>query len=69
MTLTVIGFWIIVIACWIFSDGVYSITLYLNAPSYDGTPKQTWRKDHWVRLVRVIGSIVLIYFGYILLGG
>jgi threonine/homoserine/homoserine lactone efflux protein len=63
----VIGFWMTVIAMWLFSDAIYSITLYLNAPSYDGSARQTWRRDHWVRIVRGIASLVLLYFGFRLL--
>lgn len=55
---------------WIFSDAVYSITLYLNAPSYEGSKKQTWGRDHWVRLVRgMIGVIMMIVGWYLFIGG
>jgi hypothetical protein len=30
---------------WLISDGVYSITLYLNSPSYDGVRKQTFKGE------------------------
>ncbi len=53
---------------WILSDSVYSITLYINAPSYDGCPKQTWRKDHWVRLVRGSWALVFIWIGFVMEG-
>lgn len=36
-----------------------SLTLYLNAPDYQGG-KQTWRKDHWVRLVRILTGLALM---------
>ena len=55
--------------CWIFSDAVYSITLYLNAPSYEGSKKQTWCRDHWVRLVRGIIGVVMMLAGWYLLRG
>jgi len=45
---------------WILSDGVYSWTLYLNAPSYEGSPKQTFWRDHWVRLARIIVSVAVL---------
>ena len=51
------------IGVWLLSDAVYSITLYLNAPSYDGKPKQTFRQDHWVRLLRAILAITIIWIG------
>ena len=58
-----LGYIIGLIGCWIFSDGILSWTLYLNAPSYDGVPKQTFKKDHWVRLVRCLLGIVLMVLG------
>jgi len=63
-----IGYVTGLIGCWILSDAVYSITLYLNAPSHDGLPRQTWKHDHWVRLLRGILGATLIYFGAILFG-
>ena len=51
------------IGVWLLSDAVYSITLYLNAPSYDGKPKQTFRQDHWVRVLRAILAITIIWTG------
>ena len=51
------------IGMWILSDAIYSYTLYLNAPSYEGAKKQTWKKDHWVRAVRGVCGIVLIWIG------
>lgn len=56
-------FWLIAIGCWIVSDAIYSYTLYVNAPSYDGSPKQTFFRDHWVRLVRGIAGIALMIMG------
>jgi len=47
------------IGCTMVWDGVVSLTLYLNAPDYQGG-KQTWRKDHWVRLVRITLGIALM---------
>ena len=51
------------IGTWFLSDGIYSWKLYLNSPSYQGSPKQTFRRDHWIRLLRIILSIVVIYIG------
>jgi len=57
------GYSIGIIGCWLFSDSIYSITLYLNAPSYEGSHKQTWRRDHWVRIVRGLLGIALMIIG------
>ena len=51
---------------WVVSDGILSWTLYLNAPSYDGTPKQSFKKDHWVRLTRIIIGTGLMICGRLL---
>ncbi len=47
---------------WVFSDAILSITLYLHAKSYDGT-KQTWAKDHSIRIVRGLCGIALMVIG------
>lgn len=57
-----IGYILGLIGMWIFSDAVYSITLYLNAPSYDGI-KQNWKHDHWVRAVRAGTAIAVMIIG------
>lgn len=59
------GYVIGLIGMWIISDAILSWTLYLNAPSYEGSPKQTFRKDHWVRLVRLLCGITLVILGAI----
>lgn len=51
------------IGMWILSDAILSYTLYVNAVSYDGSKKQTWKKDHWVRAVRGLCGIALMYLG------
>ena len=51
------------IGMWIFSDGILSWTLYLNAPSYEGSKKQTFLRDHWIRLIRIICGIALMVLG------
>lgn len=58
-----IGHIISLIGMWFLSDGIYSWKLYVNAPSYQGSSKQTFRRDHWIRLLRIILSIVLICIG------
>ena len=50
------------IGMWILSDSILSITLYLNSQSYDGT-KQTWKKDHSIRIVRGLCGIALMVIG------
>jgi len=57
------GFLLGCMATWIFSDAVYSIVLYLNADSYNGK-KQTWRRDHYIRVIRGILAIAIIIIGY-----
>ena len=56
-------FWLITIGAWIVSDAIYSYTLYVNAPSYDGSPKQSWKRDHWVRGARAVCGIALMIIG------
>ena len=51
------------IGMWLFGDGIFSWTLYLNAPSYEGSKRQTFWRDHWVRLVRILCGVVLIVIG------
>lgn len=58
MTYYIVG----LIGLWIFSDGVYSLMLYLSAPGHSGV-KQTWRRDHWVRVVRGLLGLILIVIG------
>jgi len=63
--ISLIGYAVGLIGLWIVSDGIYSWSLYVNAPSYQGNRKQTFMVDHWVRLVRIILGIVLIWLGMI----
>ena len=51
------------IGMWILSDGILSWTLYLNSPSYEVSKKQTFLRDHWVRLVRILCGVALIIVG------
>jgi len=67
MSIEVIGYIVGLIGGWIISDGILSWTLYLNAPSYQGSSRQTFLRDHWVRLVRIICGASLIYLGYLLI--
>jgi len=57
------GYAVGLIGMWVFSDAILSWSLYVNAPSYEGSPKQTFKKDHWVRLVRLLCGIALMVLG------
>ena len=62
--MTILWYVVGIIGCTAVWDGVVSITLYLNAPDYQGS-RQTWRKDHWVRLVRIVcGTALIVIAGY-----
>ena len=65
----IIGYVLGIIGTWLLSDAVYSYTLYINAPTYDGNNKQTWKKDHWVRAVRAALAIIVIVIGGIIVKG
>ena len=64
-----LGYTVGLIGMWVLSDGILSWTLYLNAPSYEGSPKQTFLRDHWVRFVRILCGMGLMWIGYLLLVG
>jgi len=55
--------WIKLLGVWILSDAIYSTMLYLTAPGVDGKTKQTWKRDHWVRVVRGVMAVALIVWG------
>jgi len=63
-----IGYWVGLMGMWIFSDGMLSWVLYLNAPSYQGSPRQTFFRDHWIRCVRIGMGIGLMVMGTQVLG-
>ena len=69
ITANLAGIILCALAMWFFSDGVYSWTLYLNAPSYEGSKRQTFLRDHWVRLTRIIGSFAVEWLGILLITG
>ena len=54
------------IGMWIASDGLLSWTLYLNAPSYEGSERQTFLRDHWTRMIRIFCGVALMIMGYLL---
>jgi len=61
-----IGYMLGLIGVWVGSDGAYSIALYINAPSFREGEKQSWGKDHAIRIIRIICGIALIFFGWLL---
>jgi len=64
----IIAYWVLGIGgLWIISDGILSWTLYANAQSYENGRKQTFKRDHWVRLVRIIVGVIMIFSGWVLI--
>ena len=57
-----IGYFIGIIGAWIFTDGLLSILLYLDEIGYHGK-KQSWRRDHWIRCVRMALGLILVGLG------
>jgi len=53
---------LLIIGTWLLSDGIYSWILYHNAEAYNGK-KQTFWRDHWIRLIRIVCAIVIIVMG------
>lgn len=51
---------------WILSDSIYSIMLYLTAPGCEGVKRQTWKRDHWLRVLRGLLAILIIWIGAVL---
>ena len=49
---------LVVIGMWCITDGWFSLSLYLKDKS------QTWKKDHYIRVIRIIAGIVLLYMAY-----
>ena len=56
------NYWTGVIGAWIISDSIYSYVLYAHSQSWRGD-RQNFKKDNWVRLVRLICGIALIING------
>lgn len=50
---------LVLFGMWNVTDGWFSISLYLN------DPKQTWGKDHYIRVIRMAVGVALIVFGFI----
>ena len=59
-----IGYYTGLIGVWIMSDGMYSWALYYNSKGYKGECQTFW-KDHWIRMVRILAGIALIFVGYL----
>ena len=59
------GYILGLLGMWIFSDAIYSYVLYVNAPTYNSSSRQTWKKDHWVRAVRAAMAIAIMIIGSI----
>ena len=51
---------------WIMSDGIYSWSLYKNASTYGSNCKQTFWRDHWVRLARILWGIFFMIAGAVI---
>ena len=49
-----------IMGTWLVSDAIYSLLLYLTAPGCEGVKRQTWARDHWVRIVRLLIGLILI---------
>ncbi len=47
---------------WLISDALYSYFLYAHSQSWRGD-RQTWFKDHWVRLVRLVLAVGIVVTG------
>lgn len=56
---------LLIAGTWLASDAIYSYVLYAHSQSWRGD-KQTWLKDHWVRVVRLGLAVGIILTG---LGG
>ena len=50
-----------------FMDGLFSIILYLDKPSFRNAQRQSWKRDHSVRLGRMALSVGFIAAGFVLL--
>ena len=48
-------------------DGLVSITLYFGKPSWRSAKPQTWKRDHWVRVLRMIIGIAMVVSGWALI--
>ena len=51
-----------VIGTWLIGDAIYSYSLYTHSQSWRGD-RQTWARDHWVRLVRLVCGVAVVAIG------
>ena len=49
--------WLAVCGTWFVCDGIFSLSLYI------GDKKQSWHKDHYIRVIRILVGLALIIFG------
>jgi hypothetical protein len=56
---------LLIAGTWILSDAIYSYVLYAHSQSWRGE-RQSWAKDHWVRLLRAILAIGIIAVGCVI---
>ena len=59
MTIATFATWLIFIGTWLVCDAIYSLSCHLKKGN-----GQTWLHDHWVRVVRGIFGIQLVYMGW-----
>jgi threonine/homoserine/homoserine lactone efflux protein len=45
-------------AMWNITDGWFSLSLYLKDKN------QTWYKDHYIRVIRILIGVLLIYLAF-----
>lgn len=53
---------LIIAGTWLVSDALYSYALYAHSQSWRGD-KQTWLKDHWIRVVRLGLACGILFVG------
>jgi hypothetical protein len=58
--ISVSGYIIGIIGCWLFCDGWISLSLYV------GKPNQGWLKDHIIRVIRLALGVALMVMGAML---
>jgi hypothetical protein len=51
------------IGVWLLSDAIYSLLLYLTAENYNGK-RQSWARDHSIRIVRAILAVAIVAIGW-----
>jgi len=64
MNLNTIGFILGILGSCFIHDGLISIRLYLNAKDETGKRTQSWKSDHSIRVLRVIGGVIVMAIGF-----